>query len=312
MNVPGRSRTVDGLGRELQQKQARLEQEERNADTEQRLSKTAGDDRLDQAAADLLANRIDEAKYASVEAEVTRARAAHAANADRARRVSALLRQELSHLERQIAELPFEEAVSKIPALVDGHQTSADVFAKALVHAKRAGATLAKRRADLDAALAEAKRLRPEWRELDVDLPDEAAWPEELKELVALLEAGPRRTTAQAAERRRRRAEAEAAAAAQRVPAMVEHILFAGKSGHPDSLRELRDAFERLSVEEQAEALRRAAGSLDRVEREVREVFARPDCANPHDADRAVERARAAVERRIERLRELSLAPAAV
>jgi fused signal recognition particle receptor len=195
----GRSGTqsLDALERELRDKRTRLEEEERNVETEKRLAATAGDERLDQTAAELYGGRISPDEAAAADAEVEKTRAGHRANADRHRRVIRLLTDEITELERTIAEAPFDEALAKLPELEKQHQAAASAFAKSLRVAATAGARLTRTRAGLDELLDQAKASRPEWRQLEIELADEEGWPKEAKELIKLLQSGPRQPAKQ-------------------------------------------------------------------------------------------------------------------
>jgi hypothetical protein len=296
----GRGSTTDRLERELRDKRTRLEQEERNGESELRLASTVGDERLDEAAADLLADRIDEAEYARVEADVAKARGGHAANAGRHARVGALLRQEIAALERRLEEAPFEAILERRPECAAALQAASVQLAKSLRATAAAAEKVAAKRAELDAVDAEAKALRPSWRDDELSAVDEAAWPD-VKLLVKLLKEGRRDSAAREAERVRRRDEDAARANARRVPNLVEMIVKGGLSR-----ADLWARFDALAEEEQAEVLRQAEAALDRVEVEIRAEFRHPDALPGQELreQARVERVREAIEDRIGWLRE--------
>jgi hypothetical protein len=297
-------RSVDALERELRDKRSLLEAKLREAEQSEMLAGES-DAKLDEIAADVLAGHLTEAAAAKRLEELEHSTSGHRRNAALQKRAVEQIHVEIDELERAIAERPYLELVEKLPELAKQHQAASVAFAKAATAAVRAGETLAKRRAALDEATAQAHDRCPEWREFEFEAPDEATWPDGIKELVKLLQGGPRDDVAREAERVRRRDAEAKKDAARRVPAMVDLVLRPREA----SFAQIRARFDELSSDEQEQVLRGAAGSLARVEQEVRERFAGPDIANPWEADRAVDRARAAVESRIGRLREAEPAP---
>jgi hypothetical protein len=293
-------RSVDALERTLRDRRSLREAKLREAEQSEKLAGES-DARLDEIAAEVLAGRLTEDAAAKRFEELERSTGGHRRNAVLQARAVEQLQREIAELERTLAERPFEEAVAKLPAVGAEAVKASEDFARLVGSTLKAGRTLAKKRAALDEAITEAKRLCPQWRELAFEVPDEAPWPDGVKELVKLLQGGRRDEAEREVERIRRRDQEAKKAAERRAPHMADLIVTGGLS-----VAQLRERFDALTEEEQAETLRQAEASLVNVEAEIRAEFQHPD-ALPGQESREqarVERVREAIEQRIGWLRE--------
>lgn len=232
--------------------------------------------------------------------EAIRARQSGAvASAEQRERVVAALEAQLAEARAQLARQRFEEAVAKRDAAAKQAVSASDSFARSLRATMGHATLLARLRASVDEAEAAARELQPEGCELEPRA-DEAEWPARA-ELLAfadfLVSSTPIRPHADGEQARQRAAEEAERQERERVPRVADLIV------RGELLPTA--AFLALAPAERERALSLARSQRRRVEQEIRDRFARPDVANPWDADAAVARRLEQLERRIERLRDL-------
>jgi hypothetical protein len=195
---------VGALEKELRERRALLERREAEAARHAELAEADLEQR--QLAADELAGKVSSDDVAERLDEIAERQRRHKLSAAHARQVADGLRRESAALERRLEEAPYEDTAAKLPAVGAEAVKASEDFARLVGSTLKAGRTLAKKRAALDEALTEAKRLCPAWREFDSGTPDEAGWPDGVDELVKLLQAGPRQPVARAAAKSRKEA----------------------------------------------------------------------------------------------------------
>ena len=257
-----RTRGKEGLERELGKMRSRLEQEERAAEQADRLASTDVA-ALERLAADEVAGKVAGDEVAAQLEKISDGARRHRLNAGHHRRSLALLREEVAQIERQIAEQPFEAALERAQQFVPGMAKMEGLLAQKINGLTAAAAMVQKQRAELDRALAEARRCCPAWRAVDVEIPDAPAWTDEaaalsrlvgeamkdaaraeqrkLREnsIVDVLAQGPRRPAASAATARQKQAERAAREEASRVAAAVRELAAHLDWGREDDERAL-------------------------------------------------------------------------
>jgi hypothetical protein len=163
------------------------------------------DSQLDELAALEAAGRLTADDATSRLAKLEATANGHRRNAEQRRRVAAARAEELERLERELAEVPFNAKATEHAAAAQKRARVDAKFADQLAGiTKTRGQLTAARKAERTLRR-EAERLKPEWVDFDVDVPDEKAWPDSgVDELVELLQAGPitpaRRATKELAE----------------------------------------------------------------------------------------------------------------
>jgi hypothetical protein len=194
-------------------------------------------------------------------------------------------RQELLELERRIETSRYADAYRALEAAAERRQSASTSFSKALAAAIKTLPGLESGRDEYDAALAHTRELRPE--DIEFELPenaDEEEWPTGIERLVELVQSGPRRPIAKGA--------AAIECLAHETRQSADTVL---AQGVRDALRDGSFArLERLSAHELVRAVHFA-------ERQADELI----------TGDSGDRARAAIERRLKRIRELA-APAEV